>query len=98
MTDTWLNEPLLVPEKGTPHTIVEAKRLALLSEFRNFTSFCQVIDVSVTEIGVKGWKSAKDRPGYALSIQQERYGRLCLRKDALLLELNVLECQQKGRS
>lgn len=84
MSDTWLNESLLYASKAdTPEAMVEGKRRALLSDFRNFLSSCQIIDVKITEIGGRGWKPNKATAGYIAHRQQEIYRRLCARRESL---------------
>jgi hypothetical protein len=90
-SDTWLNDPLLTPSKAdTPQAMIEGRRMALISDFRKFVTGCQIIDVKITEIGGKGWKSNKLTPGYVLRRQQEMYQRLRVRKLDLLEDLKGL--------
>lgn len=90
-SETWLNEPLLPPSKyDTPQAIVDRRRMALISDFRKFVSNCQIVDVKVTEIGGRGWKSDKATAGYVARRQQEIYRRLCRRKSDLLEDLKSL--------
>jgi len=89
-SDTWLNEPLFPPSRNdTPQAIVEAKRMALLSDFRKFVSSCQIVSIKDVEIGGRGWKSTKTTAGYVVRKQQEAYRRLCMRKDHLVNDLKV---------
>jgi len=90
-SETWLNEPLLPSSQvDTPQATVDRKRIALISDFRKFVSGCQIVDVKVTEIGGRGWKSDKATVGYVVRRQQEIYRRLCHRKSDLLDDLKSL--------
>jgi hypothetical protein len=85
---TWLNEPLFqTPKENRVH--VEGACAMLLSDFRKFTSSCQIVDAKSVEIGGKGWKSSKSTAGYVLRKQQEAYRRLCARKDAIINDIKV---------
>ena len=84
--DTWLNEPLSPPSTtDTPEGKAECKRRALVSDFRDFLSSCQFVDIKSVEIGGKGWKSNKSTAGYVLRRQQEMYKRLCARREDLVV-------------
>jgi len=64
--------------------------MALISDFRKFVSNCQIVDVKVTQIGGRGWKSDKATAGYVVRRQQEIYRRLCRRKGDVLDDLKNL--------
>ena len=90
-SETWLNEPLLPSSKvESQQGTVYRKRVALISDFRKFVSGCQIVDVKVTEIGGRMWKSEKATAGYVVRRQQEIYRRLCHRKSDLLDDLKSL--------
>ena len=81
-TDIWLKEPLFPPSvSDTPPGVAESQRRALISDFREFLSSCQFVDIKSVEIGGKGWKSTKTTTGYVLRRQQESYKRLCARRE-----------------
>jgi hypothetical protein len=85
-SDAWLSERLLPQSKAdTPEGVMETKRMGLVSDLRNFMSSCQIIDVKSIEIGGKGWKPRKTTAAFIVLKQQEKYHRLCARKDNLYI-------------